>query len=459
APILIAPNWDQPFELMCDAIDYATCADQVIRRCVAGKEAINILNACHSGPTGGHYGANYTAKKVFDLGFYWPSIYKDAFELVKRCDSCQRQGYPYASCVVQYEGRDVPRGMGAGAHGEVGLGCLILFRYGICYHPKEENVITNVLNQEEQKLGWKRSLIDIIPTILDHGYDVELADGRKFWVNTLIQGCTLNLLNHPFNINLMPVELYSFDVIIRRIDCQSTMLSLIVQRRPFVFPGEKETLIIRDDESLPLTRQVKFQIDLMLGSAPVVRAPYRLAPFRMKELLKQLQELPDKGFTRPSSSPWGALVLFVEKKDRSFQMCIDYQIEALKPENLEKEDVGGMIRKDIPKEKLEPRADGTLCLNDRSWLPCYGDLRSVIMHESHKSKYSIHPGPDKMCQVMKKLYWWPNMKANIATYVSKCWTCARVKAEHQRPSELLVIPEWKWDNTTMDFITNLPKSP
>ncbi|GJZ37203.1 putative reverse transcriptase domain-containing protein [Tanacetum coccineum] len=133
----------------------------------------------------------------------------------------------------------------------------------------------------------------------------------------------------------------------------------------------------------------------------------------------------------------------------------------MKPENLENEDVGGMIRKDIPKEKLEPRVDGTLCLNGRSWLPCYGDLRSVIMHESHKSKYSIHPGSEKMYQDMKKLYWWPNMKADIATYVSKCLTCAKVKAEHQRPSGLLVqpaIPEWKWDNITMDFITKLPKS-
>nr|GEX29276.1 reverse transcriptase domain-containing protein [Tanacetum cinerariifolium] len=182
APILIAPNWDQPFELMYDASDYAigavlgqriekhfwpihyaskkmnqaeanytttkkemlavahkdpstpwfadlanyhagnfiikgltsqkkqkffkdarhyfwddpylfrTCADQIIRRCAAGKEAIDILNACYSGPIGGHYGANYTAKKVFDSGFYWTTIYKDAYELVKRCDSCQRQG-------------------------------------------------------------------------------------------------------------------------------------------------------------------------------------------------------------------------------------------------------------------------------------------------------------------------------------------------------------------------------
>nr|GEV75101.1 putative reverse transcriptase domain-containing protein [Tanacetum cinerariifolium] len=144
------------------------------------------------------------------------------------------------------------------------------------------------------------------------------------------------------------------------------------------------------------------------------------------------------------------------------KQILEAQIEALKPKNLKKEDVGGMIRRDIPKEKLEPCADGTLCLNGRSWLPCYGDLRSVIMHESHKSKYSIHPGSDKMYQDMKKLYWWPNMKANITAYVSKCLTCAKVKAEHQRPSGLLVqpmIPEWKWDNIMMDFITKLPKSP
>nr|GEW43202.1 reverse transcriptase domain-containing protein [Tanacetum cinerariifolium] len=136
-------------------------------------------------------------------------------------------------------------------------------------------------------------------------------------------------------------------------------------------------------------------------------------------------------------------------------------IESMKPENLKKEDVGGMIRKDIPKEKLEPRADGTLCLNGRSWLPCNGDLSSVIMQESYKSMYSIHPGSEKMYQDMKKLYWWPNMKANIVTYVSKCLTYERVKAEHQRPPGWLVqlaIPEWKWDNITMDYITKLPKS-
>ncbi|GKE35595.1 putative reverse transcriptase domain-containing protein [Tanacetum coccineum] len=84
---------------------------------------------------------------------------------------------------------------------------------------------------------------------------------------------------------------------------------------------------------------------------------------------------------------------------------LEAQIEAQKPENLVNEDVGSMIRKDIPKERLEPRADGTLSLHGRSWLPCYEDLRSVIMHESHKSKYSIHPGSKKMYQDVKKLYW------------------------------------------------------
>ncbi|GJU64877.1 putative reverse transcriptase domain-containing protein [Tanacetum coccineum] len=149
------------------------------------------------------------------------------------------------------------------------------------------------------------------------------------------------------------------------------------------------------------------------------------------------------------------------------KQILNAQTEARKPENIRREDVGGMLIENskfpesIREQKLEPRADGTLCLNGRSWLPCYGDLQTVIMHESHKSKYSIHPGSDKMYQDMKKLYWWPNMKADIATYVNKCLTCAKVKAEHQRPSGLLVqpkIPEWKWDNITMDFVTKLPKS-
>ncbi|GJS43410.1 putative reverse transcriptase domain-containing protein [Tanacetum coccineum] len=489
--------------------------------------------------------------------------------------------------------------------------------------------------------------IDIPPTALDHYYDVELADGRIIRLNTILRGCTLNILNHPFNIDLMPVELGSFDAIIgmdwllnyqaiivyaekivlflahvttKEVEDKSEKKRLedvpIVQDFPEVFP--------EDLPGLPPTRQVEFQIDLVPVAALVSWAPYRLAPSEMKELSEQLKELSNKGFIRPSSSPWGALILFVKKKDGSFQMCIDYrelnkltvknryplpriddlfdqlqgssnkqeheehlklilellkkeelyakfskcefwipkvqflghvidsqdlsgyyrrfiegfskiaklmtkltqkkvkfewgsedfiiycdasikglgvvlmqrekviayasrqlkiheknytthdlelgaslqhilnqkelnmrqrrwlellsdydceiryhpgkanvvadalsrkerepplrvralvmtiglnlpkqildvQTEARKPENIKNEDVGGMLvenSKDPEKfrtEKLEPLADGTLCFNGRSWLPCYGDLRTVIMHESHKSKYSIHP--------------------------------------------------------------------
>nr|GFC45541.1 putative reverse transcriptase domain-containing protein [Tanacetum cinerariifolium] len=134
------------------------------------------------------------------------------------------------------------------------------------------------------------------------------------------------------------------------------------------------------------------------------------------------------------------------------RQILNARTEARKLENIKEEDVGGMLvensrdPEEVRKEKLEPHTDGTLCLNGRSWLPCYGDLWTVIMHESHKSKYSIHPGSDKMYQDMKKLYWWPNMKADITTYISKCLTYAKVKAEHQKPSGLLIqpkIPEWK----------------
>nr|GEV50868.1 putative reverse transcriptase domain-containing protein [Tanacetum cinerariifolium] len=614
------------------------------------------------------------------------------------------------------------------------------------------------------------ALIDITSTTLENHYDVKLANGKIIGVNTINRGCTLNFMNHPFNIDLMPVPLGIFDVIIGMdwltkyhgvIICDEKIVRVSFERDMLIFQGNgdnqreesrlniisctkaqeylskecdvflahitmkeakdkskgkrlEDVPIVKDFpevfpedlSGIPPARQVEFQIDLVPGAAPVVRAPYRLAPLKMKELAEQLQELSDKGFIRPNSSPWGAPVLFVKKKDGSFLMCIDYrelnkltvknryhqlrvreedipkttfrtryghyefhvmhfgltnapakkkeheerlklilellkkeelyakfskcefwilkvqflgheidskgihvdpakidsiknwaspktpmeirqflgllgyyrrfiegfskiaksmtkltqknvkfdwgekeeglgvvlmknekvidyasrqlriheknytthdlelravvfalkmwrhylyrtrcivftdhkslqhimdqkelnmrqrcwleflsdydydiryhpgkanvvadalsmkeqfrplrvralvmtmglnlptkileaQIEALKPENLSAEDVGGMLRKDLSKEKLKPRADGTLCLNNRSWVPCFGDLRTLIMHESHKSKYSIHPGSDKMYQDLKQLYWLPNMKENIATY-------------------------------------------
>ncbi|GJU74513.1 reverse transcriptase domain-containing protein [Tanacetum coccineum] len=131
------------------------------------------------------------------------------------------------------------------------------------------------------------------------------------------------------------------------------------------------------------------------------------------------------------------------------------QTEALEEENIKAENLRGMDK------AFEIHPDGTRCIKNRSCLPLFGNIRDLITHESHKSKYSIYLGSDKMYQDLKKLYWWPNMKAIIVEYVDKCLTCSKVKAECQKPSGLLVQPEipmWKWERITMDFITKLPKT-
>ncbi|GJT47702.1 putative nucleotidyltransferase, ribonuclease H [Tanacetum coccineum] len=133
-----------------------------------------------------------------------------------------------------------------------------------------------------------------------------------------------------------------------------------------------------------------------------------------------------------------ALVMTLHPKLPS--QILEAQTEAIKEENIKAENLRGMDK------AFEVRPDGTRCIKNRSWLPLFGNLRDLIMHESHKLKYSIHPGSDKMYQDLKKLYWWPNMKAIIAEYVGKCLTCSRVKAECQKPSGLLIqpeIPTWK----------------
>nr|GEZ96966.1 putative reverse transcriptase domain, ribonuclease H-like domain, aspartic peptidase domain protein [Tanacetum cinerariifolium] len=198
------------------------------------------------------------------------------------------------------------------------------------------------------------------------------------------------------------------------------------------------------------------------------------APKRETDPLEKLAKL----YLKEVVARHGIPVLIIYDRDprfasrfwRTLQKALDTQLssvdrvnstEARKLENIKKEDVGGMLVENaknpdaIQEKKLEPHTDGTQCLNGRSWIPCYGYLCTVIMHESHKSKYLIHSGFDKMYQDMKKLYWWPNMKADIATYVRKCLTCAKVKALLVQPK----IPVWKWDNITMDFFTKLPKSP
>nr|GEW08478.1 transposon Ty3-G Gag-Pol polyprotein [Tanacetum cinerariifolium] len=420
-------------------------------------------------------------------------------------------------------------------------------------HCSSKSVCGGLCKEKARLQRRHSSQIAITSTTLDHHYAVELADGRIIRRDRGNE-TRLNIIscNKMQKYMLKGCHVFLAYVTTKDADDKSEKKRLedvsIVRDFSKVFP--------EDFLSLPATRQVEFQINLIPGVAPVARAPYRLAPFEMKELSDQLKELSDKGFIRPRSSdyskidlrsgyhqlhireedipktafrtryghyefqvmPFGltnaaaikkeheehltaiikllkkdelyakfskyefwipkklcsAPILALPKGSEDFVVYCDASHKGLgailiqKEKNIKNEDVRGMPvqnSKDLEKlrtKKLEPRAEGTLCLNGRSWLPCYGDLRTVIMYESHKLKYSIHPGFDKMYQNMKKLYWWPDMKANIATYVSKCLTCAKVKAEHQRPPGLLVkpkIPEWKWDNITMDFVTKLPKSP
>ncbi|GJX95992.1 putative reverse transcriptase domain-containing protein [Tanacetum coccineum] len=204
--------------------------------------------------------------------------------------------------------------------------------------------------------------MDITPSTLDHYYDVELADERIIGLNTILSGCTLNLLNHPFNINLMPKIVripwgnetlivhgggsnHGYEARLHIISYSKTQEYMLkgcpvflahVTTKEVEDKSEKKRLedvpivqdfpkiFLEDLPGLPLTRQVEFQIDLVPGTLPIARALYRLAPSEMKELSEQLKELSDKGFIRPSSSPWGALVLFVKKKYGSFRMCINY---------------------------------------------------------------------------------------------------------------------------------------
>nr|GEY91182.1 putative reverse transcriptase domain-containing protein [Tanacetum cinerariifolium] len=133
------------------------------------------------------------------------------------------------------------------------------------------------------------------------------------------------------------------------------------------------------------------------------------------------------------------------------------QEEAIKRENVKAENLGRLI-----KQIFEFRPDRTRCFGNHVCLPRFDGLRDFVMHESHKSKYTIHPESDKMYQDLKPLYWWPNMKAVIATYVSKCLTYTKVKTEHQKLSGLLQQPEipvWKCERITMDFVSGLPRIP
>ena len=131
------------------------------------------------------------------------------------------------------------------------------------------------------------------------------------------------------------------------------------------------------------------------------------------------------------------------------------QEEALKVENLKDETLHNLER------RFDLQTDGVRYFKRRVSIPKVSNLRELILNEAHKSRYSIHPGADKMYKDLKEYYWWPGMKKDVAVYVGRCLTCAKVKAEYQKPSGLLQqpeIPQWKWERISMDLVTKLPKT-
>ncbi|GKD20830.1 putative reverse transcriptase domain-containing protein [Tanacetum coccineum] len=311
---------------------------------------------------------NYHEKKVYtgDLPLCTKCNYHHTGKCAPKCGKCKRYGHATTDCRVNNNNnnnnnnknqkagacygcgntghmkRDCPKLKNRGNGNGNGPAQGRAYALGRRDASPDSNVITGtfLLNNRYATIlfntGADRSfvsntfsaLINITPTTLESHYDVELADGKIIGVNTIIRGCTLNFMNHPFNIDLMSAPLGSFDVIIRmdwltkyhgviicdeKIGCDVFLAHIttkeakdkseekrledvpIVRDFPKVFP--------EDLPSIPPVRQVEFQIDLVPGAAPVARAPYRLAPSEMKELVEQLQELSDKGFIRPSSSP------------------------------------------------------------------------------------------------------------------------------------------------------------
>ncbi|GJX68349.1 retrovirus-related pol polyprotein from transposon TNT 1-94 [Tanacetum coccineum] len=396
-------------------------------------------------------------------------------------------------------------------------------------------------------------MLDIDPVKIDTSYEVELADGRVVSTKTVLKVCTLNLVNHLFEIDLMPIKLGMFGVIIGMDWLVKYDVVIICGEKVVYIPYGNKTLTVESEKGmsrlkvfpdelprLPPPRQVEFQIDLVPGAAPVARAPYRLAPPEMRELSVKLQKLLEKGFIHPSSSPFGTIsssiidnkgvhvdpakievirnwavpttptegygamlmqrekviayasrqlkiheenyttydLEFREPKELNMRQrrwiellsdydceiryhlgkanvvadalsreerieplgaqdlmmtvhnnlskqILDVQKEAMKRKNVKVENLGRLI-----KQIFEFLPDEKRCFGNHVWLPRFGGLRDLIIHESHKS--------------------------------SKCLTCAKVKVEHQKPSGLLQQPEiliWKWERITMDFVSGLPRTP
>ncbi|GJV59256.1 putative reverse transcriptase domain-containing protein [Tanacetum coccineum] len=408
--------------------------------------------------------------------------------------------------------------------------------------------------------------IDINPVALGSSYEVELADGKIVSTNTVLRGCTLELLNHVFKIDLLPTRLGSFDVIVGmdwlahhhasiicffmirivrlvRKDLMTFLLCVEfpevfrlgytlaqpireIKRRPFdlkekvvqcpvlTLPDGPNDFVVYCDASHQgfgcvlmqrgkviayASRQLKIHEknytthDLELGAVVFALKIWRHYLYGTKSVIytdhQSLQYIFDqKDLNMRKADGWNFLVTMCVKlhiypgKENVVADALSRK-ERLKPRRVRAMSITIQSNlkarileaqreaaKDLksPTERLhgldaqfESKENGAIHFVGRIWVPSTGGLRKVIMDEAHASRYSVHPGADKMYYDLRDVYWWPGMRRDIAEYVNRCLTCLKVKAEHQKPSGLLQqpeIPEWKWEKITMDLVVKLPRS-
>ncbi|GKA32948.1 putative reverse transcriptase domain-containing protein [Tanacetum coccineum] len=234
------------------------------------------------------------------------------------------------------------------------------------------------------------SKLNIPPITIDTFYDIEMVDGNIVSINTVIQGAILTLLKQRFKIDLMPIKLGSFDVIIGlHVDSPKPKIEAVknwaypttpTKIRQFLGLAGYYRRFIKDYDC-----EIRYHPEKANVVADALSQKERIKPLRVRSLVMTIHpNLPSQ--------------------------ILKAQTEALKEENIKAGNLRGMDK------TFKIRPDGTRCIKNQSWLPLFGNLRDLIMHESHKSKYSIHPGSDKMYQDLKTLYWWPNMKAINAEY-------------------------------------------
>nr|GEV18425.1 retrovirus-related Pol polyprotein from transposon TNT 1-94 [Tanacetum cinerariifolium] len=358
-------------------------------------------------------------------------------------------------------------------------------------------------------------LIDIKPVRLNTRYEVELADGMIVSTNTVLRKCTLNLINHLFKIDLMPIELGTFDIVIRMDWLVERDAVIVCGKKEVHIPVKNEVLIVKGNEGVSRLKMIscikarkymekgsqlflahvtkKEPLDNRLQDVHVIRdfpedAPttptevrqflglagyYRrfiegfsliskpLTKLTQKNKKYECGEEEEEAFQMIKQRLCSAPILALPKGTKDFVVYCDASIKGFGAVLMQREKVIAYASRQLKKHEenytthdlelgavvfvlsdeggngeskdfrrlikpiFEIRSDGIRYFDKRIWLPLFGGLRDLIMHESHKSKYSIHTRSDKMYQDFKKLYWWTNMKVDIVTYVIKCLTCAK----------------------------------